>query len=82
MCLLALDQGYSFGTVGPDLEIILRRAADENLQIAGVIFRARKNGLPVIAPLRDVMGTTDRYRPRNSWHESGLWTKEHGISKK
>jgi hypothetical protein len=47
--------------ISPDFEVALPGILGEPFQIAGVILRHGEDGLPVIAPLGDVMGITYCY---------------------
>ena len=40
----------------------------EKIQVLSVISRFCEDGLPVISPLRDVMGVADGYGAGYSWH--------------
>jgi hypothetical protein len=44
--------------IGPYVETMLSGVSIEQFQIVGVIIRHGKHGLPVIAPLGDMVGVT------------------------
>ena len=63
-------------TIGPDFEFVLPGILGEPFQIAGVILRHGEHGLPVIAPLGDMVGVTYGYGTGYSRHRSSLgWTE-------
>ncbi len=62
--------------IGPDFEFVLPGILGEPFQIAGVILRHGEHGLPVIAPLGDMVGVTYGYGTGYSRHRSSLgWTE-------
>ena len=73
--------------VGPDVEAVPGAEVGEQLQVSVVIARIGEDGLPVISPLRDVVGITNRNgsgysRHRRSpcfWGVGGLRGRPHLI---
>ena len=62
--------------IGPYFQTMFPAVLIEQFQIAGVIPRRGEHGLPVIAPLGDVVGVTYGYGTGYSRHKSSLgWTK-------
>ena len=53
---------------GPYIEAVFGRKNGEGLQIPRIIAIFGEDGLPVIPPLRDVVGVTNCNRSRCSWH--------------
>jgi hypothetical protein len=47
--------------IGPDVETMFPGVLIEQFQIAGIILRRGEHGLPVIAPLGDMVGVTYCY---------------------
>ena len=64
--------------VCPDLQIELGGILGEIIEVLRVVSRLCENSLPVISPLRDVVGVTDCYGAGYSWHgkDDGLVTDE------
>ena len=54
--------------VGPDLQAALGGEFGQPMEVMVVIVRLHEDCLPVISPLRDVVGITDRYSSRYSRH--------------
>ncbi len=58
--------------ISPDFEAMSRSKVGEQLQILAVIFCFGEHGLPVVAPLGDMVRVTYRYGTRYSRHGSNL----------
>jgi hypothetical protein len=56
-------------TISPDFQTVSPGVLIEQFQIMGVILRHGEHGLPVIAPLGDMVGVTYGYGTGYSWHK-------------